>query len=131
MTEHVNAARVREALEAYAKRDLDAVGDQLAKNIVWHVAGDHALSGDYEGRDAVLDYFRQVQQLTGDSLELEVDEIVANDHFAAVFLHAKGKRQERELEVKMAEAIRFDDDGRWAEYWAMANDQTAVNEFWR
>ena len=131
MTEHVNAARVREALEAYAKRDLDAVGDQLAKNIVWHVAGDHALSGDYEGRDAVLDYFRQVQQLTGDSLELEVDEIVANDRFAAVFLHAKGKRQERELEVKMAEAIRFDDDGRWAEYWAMANDQTAVNEFWR
>jgi hypothetical protein len=32
--------------------------------------------------------------------------------------------------VLLAEALTLDDQGRWSEYWALSNDQGAVDAFW-
>lgn len=130
MEEHPNAARIREALDAYAQRDFDRMERFLAGDIVWHVGGNHRFSGDYQGRDAVLEYFRNVQDATGGTLSLEVDEVLADDRFGAVALKAVGQRGDRHLDVTLAEAFRFDDQGLWVEFWAIADDQAAVDEFW-
>ena len=130
MDEHPNSARIREALDAYARRDFADMREYLAEDIVWHVAGNHRFSGDYRGRKAVLEYFKQAQEVTGGTLSLEVDEVLADDHFGAVALKAVGQRGDRRLSVTLAEAFRFDDQGRWAEFWAVADDQAAVDDFW-
>jgi hypothetical protein len=34
------------------------------------------------------------------------------------------------MDVLLAEALTLDPIGRWTEYWALANDQDAVDAFW-
>lgn len=131
MEEHRNVTRTRQALDAYGRRDFEEMGLHLADDIAWHVGGYHPLSGVYRGRAAVLDYFRKAQERTGGTLHLETEEIMANDHHGAVVLRAIGERNGKTLDVKMAEGLSFDDQGRWREFWALANDQEAVDEFWK
>lgn len=44
----------------------------------------------------------------------------------ALFLRVTGKR----LDVEMAEAMDVGPDGLWTAFWAMADDQHVVDEFW-
>jgi hypothetical protein len=128
--EHPNVRRLGAFLNAYAAHDVEAIKAALADDAVWHVGGTHRFSGDYEGRDAIVRYFDSVGSETMGTLRLETDEIMANDQRGAAFLRVTADRDERRLDVTMAEAFQFDDAGRIREFWAHATDQNAVNEFW-
>lgn len=124
-------ARVRSTLDAFSKGDSAAIRDCLAEDIVWHVGGDHPLAGEYRGRDAVIGYHQRVAEATAGTLSLDPVDIVANDRHAGIFIRVTGTRNGRSLDVEMAEAITFDDDGRWQEFWSLAEDQSTIDEFWR
>lgn len=128
--EHPNVERLREYLDAYAARDMEALSRFFADDAVWHVGGTHPLSGDYRGRQAILDYFRAVGGETEQTLQLHPLELIANDRRAAVFLRVTAERAGRRLDIVMAEAIEFDESGRIREFWSLANDQAAVDQFW-
>jgi uncharacterized protein len=127
---HPNVERLQEFLDAYSQSDADAMTAALAEDAVWHVGGTHAFSGDYQGRDAILEYFSRVGTETNRTLRLEPIELLANDARGAAFLRVTGERGDKHLDVTMAEAIQFDDQGRIREFWAHATDQDAINEFW-
>ncbi len=128
--EHPNVGRVREAFDAFNRGDVEAMRPFLAEDVVWHVGGEHPLSGDYRGRDAVLAYVAKVTGLTGGTLAGEPLEILAGDRHAGVFQRVTGERDGRTLDVVLAQALSFDESGRWAEYWALADEQDAVDAFW-
>ena len=128
--EHPNVERLREYLDAYAARDMEALSRFFADDAVWHVGGTHPLSGDYRGRQAILDYFRAVGVETEQTLQLHPLELIANDRRASVFLRVTAERAGRRLDIVMAEAIEFDESGRIREFWTLANDQAAVEQFW-
>jgi uncharacterized protein len=130
-TDHPNVARVAEALDAYAAGDWDTMRQHLDDGIAWHVGGDHPLAGTYHGAEAVIGYFKKAQELTGGTLRLHLDEILANDDFAGVVVQVTGERDGKRIDVQMAEAIRFGPDGRWNEFWAIPDEQPSVDEFWR
>lgn len=130
MDKHPNVERMEAFLDAYAARDADRVGAALAEEAVWHVGGTHPLSGNYRGRQAILDYFEKVSAATGGTLRLDPIELLANDERGAAFLSVTADRTGRRLDVTMAEAFQFDDDGRIREFWAHASDQDAVDQFW-
>lgn len=127
---HPNVDRLQRFLDAYGANDRDAVGASLTEDAVWHVGGTHRFSGNYRGRDAILDYFARVGSETGGTLRLEPIELMANDDRGAAFLRVTGDRQERRLDVTMAEAFQFDGEGRIREFWAHATDQNAIDAFW-
>jgi uncharacterized protein len=127
---HPNIDRLQAFLDAYRANDADAVGRALAEDAVWHVGGTHRLSGDYRGRKEILAYFDRVSGETGDTLRLDPIELMANDGHGAAFLRVTADRGDRKLDVTMAEAFRFDAEGRIAEFWAHATDQSAIDEFW-
>lgn len=131
MAEHPNVASVKAALVAYGRGDRADMRKHLADDIVWHVGGDHPLAGDYRGADAVLDYYDKVRELTGGGLALEPVAVMADDAHAGIFMRVRGERAGAKLDTVMAEALRLDAQGRWIEYWAQADDQAAVDEFWR
>ena len=54
VAEHPNAGLIREAISLFNRRDWDAYREYFTDDVVWHVGGDHPLSGDYRGRDAML-----------------------------------------------------------------------------
>lgn len=122
--------RLEAWLAAYGNHDREAMAESLAEDAVWHVGGTHRLSGDYRGRDAILGYFDAVRGETANTMRLEPLEVLANDRHGAAFLHVTAERRGRQLDVVVADAFRFDEDGRIREFWAHATDQRAVDEFW-
>src|SRR5262245_53142457 len=130
MAEHPNVARAREYLDTFATGDLEALRRYFADDVVWHVGGNHALSGDYVGTDAVIGYFEQARTLSDGSLRLEPVSIIANDHRLAIVLHVWGGRAGRSLDIEMVEAFSVRPDGTWGEFWGMPDDQARVDEFW-
>jgi ketosteroid isomerase-like protein len=127
---HPNVARLEAFLSAYADHDAERIGAALSEDAVWHVGGTHRLSGDYRGRDAVLEYFDRVGKETSGTLRLEPIEMMANDERAAAFLRVTADRADQRLDVTMAEAFQFDGQGRIREFWAHATDQAAIDRFW-
>ena len=127
---HPNHERLQAFLDAYRAKDRDRVGEALAEGAVWHVGGTHQFSGDYRGREAILDYFERTVAETAQSLRLEPVELMADDRHGAAFLRVTAARGEKRLDVTMAEAFRFDEDGRITEFWAHATDQAAIDAFW-
>lgn len=127
---HPNVKQLQAFLDAYAAGNRDAVAQHLSADAVWHVGGTHRFSGDYRGRDAVLEYFDSVARETGDTLELEPRELLANDERGAAFLRVTAQRSGRQLDTTMAEAFSFAADGTIAEFWAHAADQDAIDRFW-
>jgi len=130
VTEHPNVPKIRDALEVYNSGDHDAMRGFLADDIVWHVGGSHEMSGDYRGVDEVVNYFRDVRKATAGTLQVEPVEVLANGRRASIFMHVTAHRDVRMLDVLLAEALTLDEDGRWSEYWALANDQDDVDAFW-
>ena len=117
-------------VDAASGYDPYTLGELVAEDVVWHVAGNHALSGDYRGRASLLRHFGRVHDLTGGTLELEPLEIVADGEHAGAFVNVTMTRDGRRIGVLMAQLFRFAPDGTFAEFWAVPNDQTAIDEFW-
>jgi ketosteroid isomerase-like protein len=127
---HQNAKRLEEFLRAYADRDAERIGAALNENAVWHVGGTHRFSGDYRGRDAILEYFDRIGAETTSTLRLDPIELMANEERGAAFLRVTADREGHRLDVTMAEAFHFDDQGRIREFWAHSTDQEAIDKFW-
>jgi uncharacterized protein len=127
---HPNVDLLKGFLDAYDANDREAVGRSLAEDAVWHVGGTHRFSGNYRGRDAILEYFDRVGSETGGTLRLEPIELMANEDRGAAFLRVTGEREGKRLAVTMAEAFQFDGEGRIREFWAHATDQNAIDAFW-
>lgn len=128
--DHPNLERLRKFLVAHAGSDVEAIRAALATDAVWHVGGTHRLSGDLRGRDDICAYFSEVGRETGGSMQLEPLELMANDKHGAAFLRVVADRDDRHLDVVMAEAFEFDASGRIKQFWAHATDQDAIDAFW-
>ena len=127
---HPNVARLEAFLDAYAVHDVERIGAALSEDAVWHVGGTHRFSGDYQGREAILDYFDRVGAETTGTLRLDPIELMANEERGAAFLRVSADREGHRLDVTMAEAFHFDNEGRIREFWAHATDQEAIDKFW-
>ena len=67
-----NAEVVRRGYEAFQKGDLAAFDDILADDCVWHVPGKSQVAGDKKGRQATVEYYGQLGQLTEGSIQVEL-----------------------------------------------------------
>jgi ketosteroid isomerase-like protein len=130
MDHEAAANRVRESLELVARGDFERLRDFYTDDVLWHVGGDHPLSGDYRGKDALMAYFERVRSLTDASLTIEPESILTSDQHVAMFTRVRAHRESKRMDVVLAQVFKVADDGRWSEYWALADDQEAVNQFW-
>jgi uncharacterized protein len=130
MSEHPGVARARQYLSTFQQGDFDSLEDFFTDDVLWHVGGNHGLSGDYRGKESLFGYFRKVNEITGGGIKLDPEAIMASDRHVAMFLRVTGARDGRQLDVSMAEMVKVHPDGRWSEFWAMADDQDAVDRFW-
>jgi ketosteroid isomerase-like protein len=130
MDQQAAVDRVRESLDLVAQGDLERLRDFYTDDVVWHVGGNHPLSGDYRGKDDLIRYFERVRELTGGSLTIEPQSILASDKHVAMFTNVRAQREGRSMDVVLAQVFKVAPDGRWSEYWALADDQEAVDRFW-
>lgn len=124
------AERLGEAMAAFSRGDVEAFGDILiADEVVWHWPGRSSVAGDYRGREATLELLRGFRRLTEDRLHIEPLDILEGETYLMSFTHVTAEQEGRSLDVVMADAMRFGEDGRVVEFWTLSNDQKAVDSF--
>ena len=125
---HPNAELLERTFGAFG-RDPLAVARTLADDVVWRVPGSNAMSGEYDGRDAVLRFLRQTLVLSGGTYKTELRYVVADDDRAVAVYAARGTREGRTLDIDQALfcVIR---DGKIADVTAVPLDFPAFEAFW-
>jgi ketosteroid isomerase-like protein len=125
---HPNAELLERAFSAFG-RDPIVVARTLADDIVWRVPGTNAMSGEYAGREAVLQFLRQTLVLSGGTYRTELRYVVADDERAVAVYGARGEREGRTLDIDQALfcVVR---DGRILDVTAVPFDFPAFDAFW-
>ena len=129
MTDNPNVQRMREGYVAFGKGDLAALQELLAEDVVWHVAGRTPLSGTYEGRTAVLEFFGKVMEVTEGSFKAEPLTLLADDDYGCAPVRITAHRGDRHLDVMNVHTSRLQ-DGRVAEFWDTTTDTEASEAFY-
>ena len=115
--EHRNAALVRRVFAAFGK-DAKQISAALARDIVWRVPGGTAMSGEYRGRRAVVEFLRRTGLETGGTYRSHLITVFADDEWAVAIYRATGNRNGIDLDVEQALVIRVADE--------LISDVTAV-----
>lgn len=122
--------RLGEAMGAVTRGEVERFADiLLADDVVWHWPGRSSVAGDYHGRDAVIGLIRGFHELTQGRLRVEPVDILEGRDYLMSFTHVTAEQEDGRLDVMMADAMRFGEDGRVVEYWTLSNDQRAVDAF--
>ena len=122
--------RIREGYEAFGRGDLEAIRAQFSPDIVWHVAGNSPLSGDYKGIDAVFEFFGRIFTETDGTLKNEVHDVLANDDHGVVLLTQSAERKGKKLSMNFVQVTHTSGDSQISESWFFPADSAAVDEFW-
>src|SRR5262245_47225846 len=126
MAEHPNAARVRALFAAFERADLATIQASIPADAVWHFPGRTGqLAGVHRGRDAVLQFLMRAAQLTGGTIHLELEDVLANDSQAVALFRGRATREGRRLDNPTCLRMRIE-DGQIGEVW----DLFAVDAFW-
>jgi uncharacterized protein len=129
MAEHPNIALHKKGHEAFNRGDMDGVRDFFAENTVRHVPGNSQISGEYRGRDAVLQQFGKMAELTDGEMSLEPQEYLTNDTQTAAIFRFTAERDGRQSEFMVCEVAEWR-DGASVEQWLYFDDPSAVDDFW-
>ena len=128
MAEHPNVGLMRRGYDAFAKGDMATLRELFADNIVWHAPGTGPLSGDYKGRDAVFAFFARIAEMSGGTFRIELHDVLANDEHAVALARLTASRQGKQLAANEADVFHIR-NGKVTEFWPMAEDQGAFDEF--
>jgi ketosteroid isomerase-like protein len=123
---HPNEDLLRREYDAFAREDLTSLDEIFADDIVYHVPGHNPFSGDYQGKEAVYELFRQDRRA---SFRSEIHDILANDRHAVALTVVHGARQGRVLEDITVHVVHVV-DGRITEAWFFPGDPAANDAFW-
>jgi ketosteroid isomerase-like protein len=126
---HPNEDLLRRGYEAFAKGDIETLGELFADDIVWHVGGRSQLAGDYRGKQEVFGLFARFAELSGGTLRIELHDALANDEHGIALQKATGEREGRTLDDNGV-GVYHASGGKVTEAWLHPGDGYAVDEFW-
>jgi uncharacterized protein len=110
--------------------DLETLDELFAADIVAHIAGEHALSGEYRGKEAVFGFFAELAERSGGTAALRLREGLEDDRFALALVDVVGQVGEVTLDGQRAAVVFRIADGRFAEFWSHHHDQALMDEVW-
>jgi ketosteroid isomerase-like protein len=127
---HPNEELLRSYFRAAATGDLEALGAVFADNICAHIGGNHELSGEYQGKEAVFGFFGQLAQRSGGTARLNLREALTDDWFAVTLVELTGRVGAETLDGERAVLVLRIQDGRFVELWSHHYDQQKMNRAW-
>ena len=123
MAEHVNAQRVRAAIDALNNEDYEGFGDLVADDVVWHIIGS---SEPVRGKAAMA------EGLGGGSSDFtiaaELHDVTASDDHVVALVRAHATRGDQTLDYNTAEIFHVK-DGKITERWAFSDDTARIVDF--
>ena len=126
---NTNAEILRGGYEAFARGDIPAVLAMFDEDIAWHVPGRSPLSGDYRGHEGVVGFFTKCMELSGGTLQVAPDEILADGDQVVALTTVSAERNGRAWSSPEVHVWRFA-GGRAVEFREFQGDQQTEDEFW-
>ena len=126
MSDHPNAALVRNMAESFNSGDIERLADMLADDIEWHEIG---RADAIIGKEALAARFGMGSgtpppyQITG-----ETHDVIANDDHTIVLAKAHATKDGQTFDYKVAEIYHMK-DGKITARWAFSDDTAAINDF--
>lgn len=90
-----NERAIRELYDARARRDWDTVRSLLADEVGWHEPGEEDHSGDYRGREEVVELLQKLVAVTEGTFQLEPEAFLNLAEHSAVLVRWWAERQGR------------------------------------
>jgi ketosteroid isomerase-like protein len=125
MSEHPNAALVRQAIDAMNRGDLQVLIDMIADDIVWHEIGNPV---PILGKPALRKRFSSGPTDIG--IAAQMHDVLANDDHTIALLTATASRDGRVLTYRTTETFHIR-DGLITERWAFSDDTAEIADFFR
>ncbi len=130
MDAETNADVMRRYAEAWSRHDSPAAMALWADDVVHHVPGRHRLAGDFVGKQAFLDHYRQVFAELGGRIEVvEFHDVLVSDQHAVALVRERAVRGERRLAYNRVVVYHIR-EGKIVETWSHDYDPYALDEFW-
>ena len=126
---HPNAELLGGGYDAFAKGDIPSVLGIFAEDIAWHVPGRSPLSGDYRGHQEVVGFFTKAMELSGGTLRVEADEILADGERIIALTTVSAERNGQTWSSQEVHVWRVQ-DGRVVAFREFQGDQEAEDRFW-
>ena len=101
----------------------------FAEDIAWHVPGRSPLSGDYRGHQEVVGFFTKAMELSGGTLRVEADEILADGERIIALTTVSAERNVQSWSSPEVHVWRVQ-DGRAVAFREFQGDQEAEDRFW-
>ena len=112
---------VRRLLDALEARDLAAIDELLADDVVYYFPGRGPVGGTYKGREAVLGLFSSFAALFDGPIEMSTHDVVASEAHVVDLASYAGLRGGERFTWNTVRLYHVDGD-RIAEIWLMIGD---------
>jgi ketosteroid isomerase-like protein len=125
---HPNEAVVRRFADAMVARNPGGIADCFADDVVFHVMGRNALSGDHRGKHEVMTRLFQAWEEAFGGLEVDIHDVLANDDHVVLLSDRQATRDNRKVEMRSATVYHVR-EGKIAEAWFFEWDPYAIDAF--
>ncbi|MEN8651594.1 nuclear transport factor 2 family protein [Streptomyces sp. 21So2-11] len=101
MAEHMDSALVRRGYAAFGAGDVDTLASLMTSDVVHHVPGNSPISGHHKGREAVLELYRRLGELTNGTMRVELGSVLADGRGHVMSFHtSRADRNDRGIEIR-------------------------------
>jgi uncharacterized protein len=119
---------VRRFAQAMVDRDVAAIVDCFADDVVIHVPGRNPLSGSHRGKAEVMTRLFQAWEEAFGSLQIRVHDVLVTEDHVVMLSDRTAQREGTEVDMRAA-SIYHCRDGKIVEAWLMEWDPYALDEF--
>jgi uncharacterized protein (TIGR02246 family) len=124
-----DAELVRRGYEAFSAGDMETLADLFAEDAVWHVPGNAGISGNKEGRDAIFAFFAELFSLSGGTVKVTLQEVIAGDEHTVALDHLQAERNGTVLDQNSVNVFRIR-GGKVIEVSQFSEDTERAGSFW-
>ena len=130
MSQHNNIDTIRRGYAAFSAGDMETLKNEVfTSDAVWVIPGQGYYSGAKEGVDAILQFFADIFERSGGTLQVLLEDVAAGDGNSYSLHRNVAMRADRSLDLRSVLVFAMV-DGRIARvdqyYW----DTTENDEFW-
>jgi uncharacterized protein len=126
----LNINHIHQEYQAFCDGDFEAMGGLLADEVVWHVGGRGAASGDKQGRAEVIAFLRSVAAATDTNFRIQVHDVLANTQHIVVLCHVTATRDSLTYRADEVHAFHVDEAGLIHEAWGFTAEPGGQGAFW-
>jgi ketosteroid isomerase-like protein len=126
-----NVEMARKGYQAFNEGHIDEAMATMHEEILWHNGGDNPLTGEFRGKEAVMEMLARFGQLTEGTYEADVHDILATDDHTVVIGTYTATRHGRTHSARFVDVVHPAPDGRAREFWRFFEDQAVEDEFFK